>query len=239
MDEPQPSAPGEVGGTTWERATAQQELITARQSGDVEAEAIAYTRYLDGAINASIGMAAQVMEQAAKGIRDDFRAENKFLLEAVEEKVQHENNELYERVRRNTERRDLWYEQEIKRWNEQVKHFSGELNAFPDVIRGAVAQVLTEVRSLRADVDMRVGALEEDFGTFRLEQTVFNAQSSADRADLRGLINQLPQSEQLKVIKEVQHQVNQLRRLVWGLIFAALGSALIILLLFLIARASR
>jgi hypothetical protein len=228
MDEPQPSAPERVGGTTWERATAQQELITARQSGDVEAEAIAYTRYLDGAINASIGMAAQVMEQAAKGIRDDFRAENKFLLEAVEEKVQHENNELYERVRRNTERRDLWYEQEIKRWNEQVKHFSGELNAFPDVIRGAVAQVLTEVRSLRADVDMRVGALEEDFGTFRIEQTAFNAQSAADRQDLRDIINALPETEQLKAMQRLDERLKRVERTLW--VVAVTSSSIVIAL---------
>lgn len=63
---------GANGGSVWERETAQAALIAARESGDVSAEALAYTRYLDGAINSSIGMAGQVVERVAVSLRDDI-----------------------------------------------------------------------------------------------------------------------------------------------------------------------
>jgi CHASE3 domain sensor protein len=60
----------------------------------------------------------------------------------------------------------------------------------------------------------------------------------ADQKSIRDLINQLPHTEQLTVIKEVQYEVKRLRRLFWRAI-VALGAIVLLLVIVFIQAANR
>jgi hypothetical protein len=214
MDDTAQSAPeqqqegAQEGGSRWERQTAQDALIAARHSGDVEAEAVAYTRYLDGAINASISLASQVMQSIASGLQagvtqalTDIGTLAKDA--AIDREIRSKDNA----------RLVMWFEDALQGIHEDRER-----------LHEGLQQVLGEVRGLAT----RVGVLEQG----QEAQQAFNAASLAHRTALeaktdrleaktdahraaleskmdtiQSTIEQLPESEQLAVVKKVEQRV--------------------------------
>jgi hypothetical protein len=218
MDDTAQSAPeqqqegAQEGGSRWERQTAQDALIAARHSGDVEAEAVAYTRYLDGAINASIGLASQVMQSIASGLQAG-------VTQALTDIGTLAKDAAIDREIRSKDhaRLVMWFEDALQGIHEDRER-----------LHDGLQQVLGAVETLGA----RVGAVEVDLATFQRSQTQFNDSSLTHRTaleantirieaktdayhtaldgkinDLQATVEQLPESEQLAVVKKVEQRV--------------------------------
>jgi hypothetical protein len=83
--------------------------------------------------------------------------------------------------------------------------------------------------ALGNELDTRVGALEQDFQTFKTDQQVFNAQSQTDRADLREMIKRTQPWE-------LEHRLKRVERILFAV---AVMSSSVVILLVLATLASR
>jgi hypothetical protein len=111
---------------------------------------------------------------------------------------------------------DTDYRTKMLNWRTELRlHIDDRFDAFGTELNG----FHDEMRAFRQEYRTEVDAVKRDF-------TLFKEESRADRAEIRRIINQMPQSEQLKEMKK-------LKRWFWIGWVTNLAIVLMILILFL------
>lgn len=230
-DEQNVSAPVE-GGADWESGAAADAVTRAGQAWieDPTPEHLAaYNKALRD-VNAALGTrATQILNNTMRPmliilqkISDDQ--------DAAKIVQQETRGEVADLARQFVTERDLWeaYRNAMLMWRSELRN---DFNTYKD--------------ALSKEFD----TLRDDVSGFMLTQESFNAQSRADRIELRAIINQLPQSEQLGVIKQLQQDFSEFKdearrrwqkqRVYDALLFVTITAIVLVFVLAVLSRGSQ